>query len=147
MFSGAAPREHRRHALPDSTLIIDLVLGPEEQIADVSGDDALKRGCITIPISHYCEKARWALDRAGVAYVEERHVQGISVFARGARAAGDDRRCSSPTTGCSASRRTSSRWADGTCRPSARLFPTTGGARGARAGRGSTTASARTAGG
>jgi len=30
---------------------------------------------ITIPISHYCEKARWALDRAGLAYREERHVQ------------------------------------------------------------------------
>lgn len=32
---------------------------------------------ITIPISHYCEKARWALDRAGLAYREEPHVQGI----------------------------------------------------------------------
>jgi glutathione S-transferase len=32
---------------------------------------------VTIPISHYCEKARWALDRAGIAYSEERHVQGI----------------------------------------------------------------------
>ncbi len=32
---------------------------------------------ITIPISHYCEKARWALDRAGTQYREERHVQGI----------------------------------------------------------------------
>ena len=32
---------------------------------------------ITIPISHYCEKARWALDRAGIAYREERHVQVI----------------------------------------------------------------------
>jgi glutathione S-transferase len=32
---------------------------------------------ITIPISHYCEKARWALERAGVEYREERHVQGI----------------------------------------------------------------------
>ena len=32
---------------------------------------------ITIPISHYCEKARWALERAGIAYREERHVQGI----------------------------------------------------------------------
>ena len=30
---------------------------------------------ITIPISHYCEKARWALDRAAVPYREERHVQ------------------------------------------------------------------------
>jgi glutathione S-transferase len=32
---------------------------------------------LTIPISHYCEKARWALERAGIAYREERHVQGI----------------------------------------------------------------------
>jgi glutathione S-transferase len=30
---------------------------------------------ITIPISHYCEKARWALDRAGVAYHERAHLQ------------------------------------------------------------------------
>jgi glutathione S-transferase len=33
---------------------------------------------LTIPISHFCEKARWALDRAGIDYVEERHVQGPS---------------------------------------------------------------------
>jgi glutathione S-transferase len=32
---------------------------------------------ITIPISHFCEKARWALDRAGLPYREERHVQGV----------------------------------------------------------------------
>lgn len=32
---------------------------------------------ITIPISHFCEKARWALDRAGLSYREERHVQGV----------------------------------------------------------------------
>ena len=32
---------------------------------------------ITIPISHYCEKARWALDRAELSYREERHIQGI----------------------------------------------------------------------
>ena len=32
---------------------------------------------ITIPISHYCEKARWALERVGIPYREERHVQGI----------------------------------------------------------------------
>jgi glutathione S-transferase len=35
------------------------------------------RRLLTIPISHFCEKARWALDRAGLDYVEERHVQGI----------------------------------------------------------------------
>jgi glutathione S-transferase len=32
---------------------------------------------ITIPISHYCEKARWALDRAGFAYREQAHLQLI----------------------------------------------------------------------
>ena len=38
---------------------------------------------ITIPISHYCEKARWALERAGLGYREERHVQGIhQLYAR-----------------------------------------------------------------
>jgi glutathione S-transferase len=30
---------------------------------------------ITIPISHYCEKARWALDRAGITYKERAHLQ------------------------------------------------------------------------
>jgi glutathione S-transferase len=30
---------------------------------------------VTIPISHFCEKARWALDRAGLDYVERRHIQ------------------------------------------------------------------------
>jgi glutathione S-transferase len=32
---------------------------------------------VTIPISHYCEKARWALDRAGVSYSERPHLQVI----------------------------------------------------------------------
>jgi glutathione S-transferase len=32
---------------------------------------------VTIPISHYCEKARWALDRAGISYSERPHVQAI----------------------------------------------------------------------
>jgi glutathione S-transferase len=30
---------------------------------------------ITIPISHYCEKARWALERAGIPYRERAHLQ------------------------------------------------------------------------
>ena len=29
---------------------------------------------ITIPLSHYCEKARWALDRAALPYREEPHI-------------------------------------------------------------------------
>jgi glutathione S-transferase len=32
---------------------------------------------VTIPISHYCEKARWALQRARVEYRERAHVQAI----------------------------------------------------------------------
>src|SRR3954447_2721065 len=32
---------------------------------------------ITIPISHYCEKARWALDRARLPYRERAHLQVI----------------------------------------------------------------------
>jgi glutathione S-transferase len=35
------------------------------------------RRLVTIPISHFCEKGRWALERAGLEYREERHVQGI----------------------------------------------------------------------
>jgi glutathione S-transferase len=35
---------------------------------------------VTIPISHYCEKARWALDRAGVPYAEDAHLQGFHVI-------------------------------------------------------------------
>lgn len=34
-----------------------------------------KHRLITIPISHYCEKARWALERAGVDFVEDAHLQ------------------------------------------------------------------------
>jgi glutathione S-transferase len=38
---------------------------------------------ITIPLSHYCEKARWALDRAGLPYREEPHAPLFSRFAGG----------------------------------------------------------------
>src|SRR3954451_24869544 len=46
------------------------------RVKEVSGCPRMRR-LLTIPISHYCEKARWALDRAGVDYREERHAQGI----------------------------------------------------------------------
>ncbi|HEY4099014.1 MAG TPA: glutathione S-transferase family protein [Baekduia sp.] len=32
---------------------------------------------VTIPISHYCEKPRWALDRAGIAYEEHAHLPAL----------------------------------------------------------------------
>src|SRR3954471_22955637 len=41
---------------------------------------------VTIPISHYCEKARWALDRAGIGFEERAHLQLLHRFA--ARRAG-----------------------------------------------------------
>jgi glutathione S-transferase len=43
---------------------------------------------VTIPFSHYCEKARWALDRAQLDYVEEPHppiIHWLSTFKRRAR--------------------------------------------------------------
>src|SRR5258708_8344339 len=44
---------------------------------------------VTIPYSHYCEKARWALERGQVAFVEETHAP---LFAwRGALGAGGKR--------------------------------------------------------
>jgi glutathione S-transferase len=44
---------------------------------------------ITIPISHYCERARWALDRCGVPYREEQSLQGFHL--RAVRRAGGRR--------------------------------------------------------
>jgi glutathione S-transferase len=43
----------------------------------IAGVSANREPCelITIPISHYCEKARWALERAGVPYRERAHLQ------------------------------------------------------------------------
>jgi glutathione S-transferase len=35
---------------------------------------------VTIPISHYCEKARWGLQRASLPFREEPHVQGLHQF-------------------------------------------------------------------
>ena len=36
---------------------------------------------ITVPLSHYCEKARWGLDRAALPYREEPHAPLVSRFA------------------------------------------------------------------
>jgi glutathione S-transferase len=47
------------------------------ECAHLVGEGNLLNRLLTIPISHFCEKARWALDRAGLEYMEERHVQGI----------------------------------------------------------------------
>jgi glutathione S-transferase len=81
---------------------------------------------LTIPISHYCEKARWALDRAGLAYREERHVQGLHrVYAR--RAGGGEtvpvlvteKRAIGESADILA-------WVDGRLAPEERLYPPAG---------------------
>jgi glutathione S-transferase len=78
---------------------------------------------LTIPISHFCEKARWALDRAGIDYDEERHVQGVHrLVSRRAGGAGtlpllvaDD--------GVHGQSEAIVRWADARLEPGDRLFP------------------------
>lgn len=41
----------------------------------------MTRTLVTIPISHFCEKARWALERAGLEYSEQRHIQIVHIAA------------------------------------------------------------------
>ncbi len=78
---------------------------------------------ITIPISHYCEKARWGLQRAGIAYREERHVQGIHRAA--ARRAGGGKTVPVLVTpeGAIGESREILEWIDARTEPGRRLFP------------------------
>lgn len=78
---------------------------------------------ITIPISHYCEKARWALDRAGLPYREERHVQGVHQLV--ARRAGGKLTVPVLVTpqGVLGESEEILRWVDEPTTPEARLFP------------------------
>jgi glutathione S-transferase len=79
---------------------------------------------ITIPISHFCEKARWALDRAGVKYVEQPHLQLIHVLA--ARHAGGGKTVPvfvSDAGEVLAESADILRWADGQVGRERRLYP------------------------
>jgi len=78
---------------------------------------------ITIPISHYCEKARWALERAGLPYREERHVQGIHRVA--ARRAGGGTTVPVLVTeqGAIGDSAEILEWVDARVEPEQRLFP------------------------
>ena len=84
---------------------------------------------ITIPISHYCEKARWALDRAGLRYSEERHIQGIHRLA--ARRAGGGATVPVLVTvdGAIGESHEILVWSDAHVAPGRRLFPSEPGAR------------------
>jgi glutathione S-transferase len=83
------------------------------------------RSCelITIPISHYCEKARWALDRTGVAYRERPHLQMVHWVA--VRRAGGGRTV--PVLVCGDTVFADSAdivaWADSRAAPADKLFP------------------------
>jgi glutathione S-transferase len=78
---------------------------------------------LTIPISHYCEKARWALDRAGIAYEEERHIQGVHQIV--ARRAGGGTTVPVLLTGDRVLTESAAilRYADDRMAPERRLFP------------------------
>jgi glutathione S-transferase len=79
---------------------------------------------VTIPISHFCEKARWALDRAGIDYVEQPHLQLIHIFA--ARIAGGGRTVPVFVTDQGEVLPESPailRWADRRIAPERRLYP------------------------
>jgi glutathione S-transferase len=53
------------------------VSGFAEPHARPTADGGAECELVTIPISHFCEKARWALERAGVPYRERAHLQVI----------------------------------------------------------------------
>src|SRR5438105_14949685 len=79
---------------------------------------------VTIPISHFCEKARWALDRAGVQYVEQPHLQFIHILA--ARFAGGARTVPVLVTEAGdvlADSTAILHWADTQLEPERRLYP------------------------
>jgi glutathione S-transferase len=81
---------------------------------------------VTIPISHYCEKARWALQRAGLAYREEPHVQILHRLY--ARRAGGGRTVPVLVTADGAIGESEQilRWVDAGLEPEQRLFPEQG---------------------
>ena len=95
---------------------------------------ARRNRLVTIPISHFCEKARWALDRARIPYTEERHLQGIHV-AYALRAGGGRTVPVLVSAGGEALQESAAimRWVDGHLQPADRLYPA--GAEGVEAAR------------
>jgi glutathione S-transferase len=83
---------------------------------------------ITIPISHYCEKARWALERADLPYKEERHVQGIHRIAAKRAGGGTTVPVLVAPDGVFSESEDILRWVDAKLPPEQRLFPEANGA-------------------
>jgi glutathione S-transferase len=84
---------------------------------------------VTIPISHYCEKARWALERAGMTYREERHVQAIHRLAVRRAGGGVTVPVLVTPDGAIGDSAEILAWVDGSAAPEYRLFPVEPGAR------------------
>jgi glutathione S-transferase len=78
---------------------------------------------VTIPISHYCEKARWALERAGVAYRERAHLQVIHRVATLRAGGGMTAPVFVHSGGVLADSADIIRWADGEAPPGRGLYP------------------------
>jgi glutathione S-transferase len=79
---------------------------------------------VTIPISHYCEKARWALDRAGVTYEEQRHlpaVHRVAVRRAGGKLTAPVLVCPEGEVVCESANIIL--WADARAAPDARMIP------------------------
>jgi glutathione S-transferase len=85
---------------------------------------------VTIPISHYCEKARWALERAGIPYREERHVQGIHRVAARRAGGGSTVPVLVTADGAIGESEDILHWVDERTPPERRLFPADAGERG-----------------
>jgi glutathione S-transferase len=85
---------------------------------------------ITIPFSHFCEKARWALEHAGVAFREEGHVPGLHRFAvkRARGRAGSVPVLIVEGKGVLDDSPLILRWADNQARPERKLWPAPGSA-------------------
>ncbi len=81
------------------------------------------RVLVTIPISHFCEKARWGLERAGLDYEERRHIQIVHQLA--ARRAGGGKTAPVLATpeGVYPDSRSILRYADEHLPDTARLYP------------------------
>jgi glutathione S-transferase len=78
---------------------------------------------VTIPISHYCEKARWSLQRAGIVYREEPHIQGVHrLYARRAGGGVTVPVLVTPQGSLGESEQILE-WVDRTLEPEHRLFP------------------------
>jgi glutathione S-transferase len=78
---------------------------------------------VTIPISHYCEKARWGLDRVGVAYRERGHVQVIHRLATRRAGGGQTAPVFVSPDGVLADSADILAWADAQAPPGRELYP------------------------